>query len=74
MKELVRVDRRWIPEEENCSLYIRPTYIGTQVSISSASSVSVWVGCPLPFMVLIYCTDGVYVQVPVSPPLYCIVN
>lgn len=33
LKELVRVDKRWIPEEDNCSLYIRPTYIGTQVSI-----------------------------------------
>ena len=33
LKELVLVDKRGIPEEENCSLYIRPAYIGTQVGI-----------------------------------------
>ncbi len=30
MKELVKVDQRWIPSEPNTSLYIRPTLIGTE--------------------------------------------
>lgn len=30
IKELVRVDKDWIPEERGYSLYIRPTIIGTQ--------------------------------------------
>lgn len=30
MKELVKVDERWIPSEPNTSLYIRPTLIGTE--------------------------------------------
>lgn len=30
MKELVKVDERWIPKEANTSLYIRPTLIGTE--------------------------------------------
>ena len=32
IKELVRLDSRWIYNEEDCSLYIRPTMIGTEVS------------------------------------------
>lgn len=30
MKELVKVDERWIPSEPNTSLYIRPTLIGSE--------------------------------------------
>jgi len=30
LKELVKVDERWIPRESNTSLYIRPTLIGTE--------------------------------------------
>jgi len=30
IKELIRVDADWIPQESNCSLYIRPTLIGTE--------------------------------------------
>ena len=30
MQELVSVDERWIPQEANTSLYIRPTLIGTE--------------------------------------------
>ncbi|KAF5313266.1 hypothetical protein D9619_003315 [Psilocybe cf. subviscida] len=33
IKELVRVDKRWIPKEPGHSLYIRPTLIGTQKAI-----------------------------------------
>ena len=30
IKELISVDSRWVPREEGCSLYIRPTIIGTE--------------------------------------------
>lgn len=30
LKELVSLDQRWIPDEPNTSLYIRPTLIGTE--------------------------------------------
>ena len=33
IKELVRVDKEWIPQKENCSLYIRPHLFGTEVYI-----------------------------------------
>ena len=32
IKDLLRIDREWVPRAENCSLYIRPTMIGTEVS------------------------------------------
>ena len=31
IKELIRVDREWVPKINNCSLYLRPTFIGTEV-------------------------------------------
>jgi len=31
--ELVRVDKDWIPSEDNCSLYIRPTLISTEPTL-----------------------------------------
>lgn len=30
LKELIQVDERWVPNDEGCSLYIRPTLIGTE--------------------------------------------
>jgi branched-chain amino acid aminotransferase len=33
IKELLRVDERWIPSERGYSLYIRPTAIATQESL-----------------------------------------
>lgn len=30
LRELIKVDARWVPDQENCSLYIRPTLIGTE--------------------------------------------
>lgn len=30
LKELITVDSRWVPKEDFCSLYIRPTLIGTE--------------------------------------------
>lgn len=50
LKELVRVDRRWIPKDEDCSLYIRPTYIGTQGALGvkkSKSALLYVVTCPV---------------------------
>ena len=31
IKDLVRLDREWVPKLDNCSLYVRPTFIGTEV-------------------------------------------
>lgn len=30
LRELITVDSRWVPKEDGCSLYIRPTLIGTE--------------------------------------------
>lgn len=30
LRELIAADARWVPPEDNCSLYIRPTLIGTE--------------------------------------------
>jgi branched-chain amino acid aminotransferase len=30
LKELILVESRWVPAEDNCALYIRPTLIGTE--------------------------------------------
>ena len=32
IKDLVRLDKDWVPKAKDCSLYIRPTFIGTQVT------------------------------------------
>ena len=32
IKHLIRLDKDWIPTSNNCSLYIRPTFIATDVS------------------------------------------
>lgn len=33
MKKLVEIEEEWIPHSKKCSLYIRPTLIGTEVDI-----------------------------------------
>lgn len=33
MKQLIRLDKHWIPDKEGYSLYIRPTMIGTQPAL-----------------------------------------
>ena len=33
MKDLVRIDKDWVPKLDGCSLYIRPTFIGTEVCV-----------------------------------------
>lgn len=30
LEELIAVENRWVPKEDNCALYIRPTLIGTE--------------------------------------------
>ena len=32
LMELVNIEKEWVPKEESCSLYVRPTIIGTGVS------------------------------------------
>lgn len=41
IKELLRVDQRWVPTAEGCSLYIRPTMIGTRASLGVGPSTEV---------------------------------
>ncbi|KAH8120250.1 branched-chain amino acid aminotransferase II [Phellopilus nigrolimitatus] len=33
IKELIRMDKNWIPQEPGYSLYVRPTFIGTQKAL-----------------------------------------
>lgn len=33
LRRLVQVDQEWVPHQEGASLYIRPTFIGIDVSI-----------------------------------------
>ncbi len=33
MKELVKIDQEWVPYSTTSSLYIRPTFIGTDVNL-----------------------------------------
>ena len=38
LQQLIRVERRWIPTKPGCSLYIRPTIIGTRDALGVAAS------------------------------------
>ena len=40
MKKLIQIDAEWVPpsENNNCSLYIRPTFIGTEETLGVAGS------------------------------------
>ncbi|KAA1475390.1 branched-chain amino acid aminotransferase II [Dentipellis sp. KUC8613] len=38
IKRLVAIDARWIPRSKGCSLYIRPTIIGTRAALGVAAS------------------------------------
>ena len=38
LRHLVHIEKEWVPYSNKCSLYIRPTLIGTQVSFSERSS------------------------------------
>ncbi|CAG8506438.1 6778_t:CDS:2 [Ambispora gerdemannii] len=47
IKELIRVDKHWIPQERGYSLYIRPTFIGTQafLGVGPTSKALLYVIC-----------------------------
>ncbi|KAJ3105572.1 hypothetical protein HDU97_007914 [Phlyctochytrium planicorne] len=50
IKELLKVDQRWIPNERGYSLYIRPTAIATQESLGvgpSSKSLMFVITCPV---------------------------
>ena len=38
LRHLVHIEKEWVPYSNKCSLYIRPTLIGTQVSFIERSS------------------------------------
>lgn len=38
LKELISLDERWVPAEKGCSLYIRPTLIGTDPYLKAVPS------------------------------------
>ena len=40
LRHLVHIEKEWVPYSNKCSLYIRPTLIGTQVSFIERSSFS----------------------------------
>lgn len=40
VRELVKVDKDWVPEGEGYSIYLRPTAISTYVSEGSGSGAS----------------------------------
>ena len=41
IKELIRIDKDWVPKFKDTSLYVRPTYIGTEVRYRGGGGVSV---------------------------------
>lgn len=38
IKKLIQIDKRWVPNKPNHSLYIRPTFIGTEPTLGVASA------------------------------------
>lgn len=48
IKDLVRLDKDWVPKMDNCSLYIRPTFIGSEPAIGVQASSEA----------LLYCLTG----------------
>ena len=38
IRQLVNVDRDWVPDNQKASLYIRPTMIGTEPSLGVSVS------------------------------------
>lgn len=45
IKELIRVDKRWVPDQEGYSLYIRPTVIATHPFLGLAAPESMLLYC-----------------------------
>lgn len=38
IKKLVQIDKRWVPKKDHHSLYIRPTYMGTEPTLGVAAA------------------------------------
>lgn len=38
LKKLISIDQKWVPQDKDSSLYIRPTFIGTEPSLGIAAS------------------------------------
>ena len=45
IKDLIRIDKEWVPRLEDCSLYIRPTFIGTEVHVHVLACIHVHTAC-----------------------------
>eukprot|EP00731_Ephydatia_muelleri_P007044 Em0003g1292a len=45
IKDLIRLDKDWVPKAKDCSLYLRPTFIGTQPFIGVNASQSALLYC-----------------------------
>ncbi|KXJ07673.1 Branched-chain-amino-acid aminotransferase [Exaiptasia diaphana] len=44
IQELIRVDKEWVPYSDTCSLYIRPTLIGTQITeVGTMNMFMLWI-------------------------------
>ena len=43
LHRFVEIEKDWVPQKEGCSLYLRPTMIGTEVM--SSSSADTFYGC-----------------------------
>jgi len=61
IKELVRLDRHWIPQEDSCSLYIRPV-MSAFLGILILSHVLIGISP------ICYCSVGTQTTVGISPP------
>uniref|UniRef100_A0A2C9JWQ8 Branched-chain-amino-acid aminotransferase n=2 Tax=Biomphalaria glabrata TaxID=6526 RepID=A0A2C9JWQ8_BIOGL len=38
IKKLISIDHEWVPQSKNCSLYVRPTFIGTEPALGVTAS------------------------------------
>ena len=41
IQRLIRIDEEWIPHSDTSSLYIRPTFIGTDVSSTTGQALQI---------------------------------
>ena len=60
LKTLIKVEEGWIPHSETCSLYIRPTFIGTEPSLGIARSLKA-------LLFIIMCPVGPYFETGLKP-------
>ncbi|KAI0055926.1 branched-chain amino acid aminotransferase II [Artomyces pyxidatus] len=65
IKKLITIDARWIPKARGCSLYIRPTIIGTRAALGVAASTHAT-------LYVIMSPTGPYFKVPSGISLYAV--